>query len=138
MPHVYVNYLAIVAAAVGTFILGALWYSPLLFAKAWQRANGYSDEAVKAMQKGAMKAYGISFVCYVAMAAAMAAIAYYMDLGALHQGLQLGLLVWGGFLAPLGLTALAFSNRSFTAWAIDAGYQLAYSLLMGTVLVLWR
>lgn len=138
MPHVYLNYFAILAAAVGAFVLGALWYSPLLFAKAWTRAHGYTPEQVQEMQKGAAKAYVVSLLCYLAMATAMSVVVYYMDLGMLHQGLQLGVLVWAGFLAPLGLTALMFSRDSFTAWAIDAGYQLLYSLLMGVVVTLWR
>ena len=35
------NWLAILVAAVVTMILGFLWYSPLLFAKAWTREMGY-------------------------------------------------------------------------------------------------
>ena len=40
MPHhPYVNLLAVVVAALAAWILGALWYSPLLFAKAWVKAH---------------------------------------------------------------------------------------------------
>ncbi|HKR25154.1 MAG TPA: DUF1761 domain-containing protein, partial [Allosphingosinicella sp.] len=35
-----VNYLAVLAAAVSAFVLGGLWYSPLLFAKKWMAYNG--------------------------------------------------------------------------------------------------
>jgi hypothetical protein len=35
------NWLAILAAAISTMIVGFLWYSPLLFAKAWMREMGY-------------------------------------------------------------------------------------------------
>ena len=41
-----VNWLAVIAATIAAFMLGGLWYSPLLFAKAWQRAAGLSDEAI--------------------------------------------------------------------------------------------
>ena len=30
----YINYLAVLVAAVSTFVIGGLWYSPLLFQKA--------------------------------------------------------------------------------------------------------
>lgn len=138
MPQVHFNHLAIVVAAVGTFLLGAVWYSPPLFAKAWMRANGYSPETVQEMQKGAGRAYAVSFACYLAMAAGFAVLVFYMNLRRPDQGAQLGLLVWGGFLAPLGLGALMFSNRRLAAWAIDAAYQLLYCLWMGILLTLWR
>ena len=38
MPEV--NWIAIVAAAILSFLLGGLWYSPVLFGKAWQREVG--------------------------------------------------------------------------------------------------
>ena len=41
-----VNWLAVVAAALSMFVIGGLWYGPLL-AKPWQRAAGLSDEQVK-------------------------------------------------------------------------------------------
>ena len=36
-----VNVLAVLTAAALTFGLGALWYSPLLFARRWMAAHGY-------------------------------------------------------------------------------------------------
>ncbi len=38
MPEI--NYLAVVVAALGSFLLGGLWYSPALFGKVWQREAG--------------------------------------------------------------------------------------------------
>jgi hypothetical protein len=52
--------------------------------------------------------------------------------------LWLGFLVWLGFAATIGLTGHMFSQKPIAAWVIDAGYQLAYLLLMGVVLTLWR
>ena len=34
------NYWAILVAAVSSFLLGGLWYSPVLFGNAWNRENG--------------------------------------------------------------------------------------------------
>ncbi len=38
MPEV--NWLAVIAATLSMFVLGALWYSPLLFVKPWANAAG--------------------------------------------------------------------------------------------------
>ena len=47
MPEV--NWLAVLTAAISSFLLGGLWYSPALFFKAWQRSAGLTDEQ---LQKG--------------------------------------------------------------------------------------
>lgn len=42
MPDV--NLLAVLLCGVASLALGALWYSPILFAGAWQRGVGLSDD----------------------------------------------------------------------------------------------
>jgi hypothetical protein len=46
MPHV--NYWAVLVSGVAIFILGGLWYSPMLFAKPWTRMMGKTEEEMKA------------------------------------------------------------------------------------------
>lgn len=138
MPHVHINYLAVVVAAVAAFALGGIWYSPLLFAKQWVSAHGYSEEQVKAMQKSAGKAYGVSLVCQWLIALAMAALVGYMHLEQVSKGIKLGLLVWVGFAVPLGLMATMFTEKRITVFLIDTGYQLVYLLIMGVILTAWQ
>jgi hypothetical protein len=44
MPEI--NWLAVLAAALSSFLLGGVWYSAL-FAKAWRKAAGLTDEQIK-------------------------------------------------------------------------------------------
>jgi hypothetical protein len=46
------NYLAVLVAAISTFVLGGLWYSPLLFGKAWMRANNFNEADLQTFSKG--------------------------------------------------------------------------------------
>jgi len=138
MPHVHINYLAVVVAAVAAFALGGIWYSPLLFAKLWVAAHGYSEEQAKAMQKSAGKAYGVSLVCQWLIALAIAVLVGYLHLERLGQGLKLSLLVWVGFALPLGLMANMFTEKRITVFYIDTGYQLVYLLIMGTIITAWQ
>src|SRR5256886_12575204 len=48
---VHVNYLAVLVAAVAVFVLGWLWYSPLLFYKPWMRLRGMDPVAAMAGAK---------------------------------------------------------------------------------------
>jgi hypothetical protein len=43
-----VNYLAVLVAGVVYMIIGALWYSPVMFGNAWMKALGKSKEQVSA------------------------------------------------------------------------------------------
>jgi uncharacterized protein YneF (UPF0154 family) len=138
MPHVHINYLAVVAAAVAAFAIGGLWYSPLLFAKQWVKAHGFTEERVKEMQKGAGKAYSVSIVCQLLIALAIAVLVGYLHLVLCVQGLKLALLIWAGFAFPLGLMATMFTDKRITVFCIDTGYQLVYLLIMGSIVTVWQ
>jgi len=134
MPTANVNILAVIVAAVATFVLGAVWYSPVLFAKQWMQAHGYTPEQLEAMkQRGVARAYAVSALCYLVMAYVLALLA-----SSFVQGLWLGFLLWLGFAATIGLTANMFSDNPLAVWVIDAGYQLAYLLLMGVIVTVWH
>ena len=54
MPEV--NWLAVLAATVAAFVLGGLWYSPVLFGKRWQAAaasspRGFGAEDVRTPER---------------------------------------------------------------------------------------
>src|SRR5436189_1970223 len=139
MPTANINILAVLVAAVLTIVLGAVWYSPVLFAKQWMAAQGHTPEALEQMKrKGMVRAYTVSFLCYLVMAHVVALLASYTQAATFVQGLWLGFLLWLGFAATICLTANVFSNNPIAVWVIDAGYQLAYLLLMGVVVALWK
>ncbi len=139
MPTANVNIVAVLVAALLTFVLGAFWYSPLLFARQWMQAQGYTPDKIEQMKKrGMTRAYAVSVLCYVVMAYVVALLASYTNATTLVQGLWLGFLTWLGFAATIGLTANMFSEKPIAAWVIDAGYQFAYLVLMGAILSLWR
>ena len=131
-----VNFLAVGLATVLTFGLGAFWYSPLLFAKSWMAGHGYTQADVEAMQASMGTSYAISFVCWFVMATMLAMIApHFGDSPGTIFGV--GLHMWLGFSATVGLTSNRFSNKPVSVWLIDAGYQLASIAIMSVVLGLW-
>ena len=137
MPQVHINYLAVVVAAVIAFAIGGLWYSPMLFAKQWVKAHGYTEDRVKEMQKGAGKAYAVSIVGQLLIALAIAVLVGYLHLTHCVQGLKLAFLIWAGFAVPLGLMAAMFTDKKLAVFFIDAGYQLVYLLIMGSIITVW-
>jgi hypothetical protein len=138
MGYLHINILAVLVSAVVTFVIGALWYSPLLFGKQWIAFNEVTPDKVEAMRKGAARLYGISFLCYVVLAAVFAILIRMVHLQAVLGGAKMGGMLWVGFVATLGLTANLYSGRSLKAFALDAGYQLVFMVVMGVILTAWH
>ncbi|MGH7457109.1 MAG: DUF1761 domain-containing protein, partial [bacterium] len=93
------NFLATLVSALATFVLGALWYSPLLFGKAWVKAHGYTEEKMNEMRQTATRAYVVSFFCYFVMAFVLSMLLGYMQVSAVPITLWTGFLIWLGFAA---------------------------------------
>ena len=128
MPQV--NLIAVLLCAVSSLVLGGIWYSPLLFAKAWQRAAGLSDEQAKSGNMAVI--FGGAF-----MLSLIAAYVFAMFLG---RSMPLGGAVGAGFSAGLcwvgasyGINYL-FERRPLGLWLINAGYHTIQFTLFGLIL----
>ena len=55
-----INYFAVLTAAISTFVIGGLWYSPALFHRAWMSANGLTEAD---LAKGGAGRYSASPSC---------------------------------------------------------------------------
>ncbi len=130
-----VNLPAVLAAAISTFLVGGLWYSPLLFAQAWMRENGFSETDLRRHSKG--RAFGGSAVFALIMAFNLA-LFLADEKTDLAWGVAAGALAGVGWVATgLGTVAL-FENRTWTYIAINSGYQIVSFLVMGAILGAWR
>ncbi len=134
MQELHFNFFAIVTAALVTFAVGGLWYSPILFARPWMRECGLTDEQTR--QAPLARVFGLSFLAALVMSVNLAAF-----LGAkatLSFGLFAGAATGIGWVAmSLGVTYL-FEQRSLKLWLIDAGYQALSYTLMGGILGAWH
>ncbi len=130
-----INYFAVLAAALSTFVLGGLWYSPLLFGKAWMKANGFTEADLQTFSKARM--FGWSFLFALVMAVNLA-----MFLAGPTTNVTWGMAAGG--LAGLGWVAMAiaivgvFENRSWKYIAINGGYMTVAFVIMGAIIGAWR
>jgi hypothetical protein len=136
MPdHISFNYVAILVAAISTFLLGGLWYSPALFHRAWMKELGYTDETLK-QQGGVARIMGASFVLELIMAFNLAA--FLGDKATLAFGVFAGAAAGFGWVAlALGVTYL-FERKSLRLFFINAGYHGLAFTLMGAILGAWH
>lgn len=134
MESISFNFAAVFVAALLTFAIGGLWYSPLMFAKAWMRETGLSEERLKSAPMA--RTFGLSALAALVMAFNLAA--FIGPKATLGFGLMAGAAAGLGWVAmSLGVIYL-FERRSFTLWLIDAGCQVVSYTLMGGLLALWK
>ncbi|MFQ5533318.1 MAG: DUF1761 domain-containing protein [Sphingomonadales bacterium] len=128
------NYLAIVVSAVAGMVIGGLWYSPLLFGKAWMKLvempkEGFGDPK---------KAYVISTLLSLVQATAIAVAIHWAGATTLAAGAHVGLVVGLGFVATtMGMGAL-FSGTPFKLYLINAGQPVVTYIAMGVIIAAWR
>lgn len=126
-----INILAAVAAAASSFLLGGIWYSKLLFEKAWVRASGTPEQSGHPA-----KVFGFSFL--FSLVAAIAFAVYLGPAPELASAVQSGFVVGLCFVATSFGINYQFANRSFVLLAIDGGYHIGQFVLFGVVLGLWH
>lgn len=128
MPKLVGLLLAVVARGV----IGALWYSPLLFVKPWMKAVGLTEKKMKA---GMAKALSVDILASLVLAFVLAHAIHYAGAQGTAQGMVVGFFNWLGFMLVLGLGNVFFERKALKAFYIDSGYQLVYMLAMGAILV---
>lgn len=135
MENISINHLAVIAAALSTFLLGGLWYSPMLFGKAWQRENNLSDDELKKANR--VKIFGLSFIFSVIMAYNLAFFISGPSVGA-GTGALYGLLTGLGWVAlGMFITGL-FELKSWTYMLINGGYMSVSFTIMGLIIGVWK
>lgn len=135
MQNFYINHLAVFVCALLSLLIGALWYSPLLFAKAWQRENGLSDEQVAAANP--VKTYSLTLLLAWIISYNLAFVLG-DDKTTWQWGLIAGLLAGVGWAATMFTIIALFEQRSWKYMLINCGYITLYFASIGLVLGIWR
>lgn len=129
-----INFLAVLAAAVSAFLLGGLWYSPVLFGKIWAREAGVSLDQPKKTH-GAI-VFAVSFIFSL-----IAATVFALFLGRnppLNTAVRDGMAIGACWVATSFGINYQFASRTFKLFLIDAGYHVAQFTLYGVILGLWH
>jgi hypothetical protein len=133
-----VNYLAVLVCGVLIFVLGGLWYSPLLFAKKWMSLMGITEADMKAASGKSMGLqYATVFFCGLLTAWLLAVAENHVkDLSA-PMGALAGAFCWL-FAGITSFGTALFSMKPIQLWMINSGYNLVAFVTAGTILAVWR
>src|SRR5438309_3854329 len=93
---VQVSYPAVLVAAIAVFVLGWLWYSPLLFYKPWMRLRGMDPVAAMAGAKMPAGKLLLELVRCLGLAYVIAGFVALLAVGSWLAAVHFGLALWRG------------------------------------------
>lgn len=134
-----INYPAVAASAVAYWVLGAVWYSSLLFERPFVALKGYTPEQVAAI-RAASHAWeiGAAFAVSLVTAYVLAHFVKFTGAETAGAGMQAGFWLWLGFVVTTNLSTVLFEARPLGLYLINNGYHLVGLLGMGAMLAVWR
>ncbi len=135
---VHVNYLAVLVAAVAVFVLGWLWYSPLLFFKPWMRLRGLDPVAAMAGAKIPGGKLVIEFARCIVLAYVIARFVALLGVSSSMGAVHFGLSVWIGFPVIILIGSVLWENTPWKVAAIHAGDWLVKLLVIPIIVTAWR
>jgi hypothetical protein len=134
MDFSLINWPAVLVAALSAFMVGGIWYSPVLFGNAWLADSKLTSKDVEQGNKA--KIFGFTAVFALIMAANLAIFLADSKTN----------VTWGataGFLAGIWTfgaiaTHSLFELKSWRYVFINGGYSVVSLTLMGAIIGLWR
>jgi hypothetical protein len=130
-----INWVAVLVAAVSTFVLGGLWFGPL-FGKAWMRVSAMTPE--RAAQGNTGRIFGVSFLLQLLAAAVLAAFLGPEEVMAFGPAVAASASVGIAWVAPAFGVVYLFEQRPLGHFLVNAGYHVVSFILMGLIIAAWR
>ena len=132
------NYLAVFVTAVAGFLLGWLWYSPVLFAKPWMAEMKITEEKMKECANKGMAGYMIKGFAYTLVSTFALAILIASRTGMSPlKGAGIGVFAGLLFVGARMLNGAVWEEKSAKLMAIVVGHEVALFAVQGAILGAW-
>jgi hypothetical protein len=116
-----VNFIPVMAAAVGQWVLGALWYSPVLFGR---MARSGAPEDAKAADKRWALSMLLTFAANISVSVVLLHMILLNGIIGLKGGAKFGFVVGLGLIAAPMLATYIYEKRPLRLFAVNAGYWI--------------
>jgi hypothetical protein len=134
-----IKYPAVIVATLVHFILGGLWYSPLLFGNKFIQLINWTPEQLRQVENEShAKELVIAFVMSLLLVYILAHFVQYTKATNAIGGIQTAFWLWLGFIVTTQAPTVIFEGRSFGLFLINVGYQFVGCSLAGVILAVWR
>ena len=137
---------SIFIATCAGFAIGALWYSPLLFIKAWMKGEGITKSQLpKRSARYMVQIQTYSFIAHGAMASVLAIIFDLLSISSLKLAISLSLLLAFGFIVTTRFVDMIYTiqgnhydAKSQMKFLVSSGYYLVVSVVIAMTLFLLK
>ncbi|MFN8016459.1 MAG: DUF1761 domain-containing protein [Acidimicrobiia bacterium] len=130
-----VNYLGIILATIAAMVVGALWYSPVAFAKPWSKLVALDESKAKKQMPIAMLTMLVGAFIKAWMLAHVTGLSnHFYKHSYLHDAFGSAFAIWFGFIMVHVLTRNMFEQKPFKLTAIILGHELVSFLVMALVI----
>ena len=134
----HINWLAILVATIAYFVLGALWYSKVLFGSKWAQLVKL-DTTNPDLKKGMGGMMAATFILMFIVSFGLEVLIIKINFAQEFMfGIELGLLTGITFAATAVSINYVYERRPSTLYVINNGYHVIGHILVATILVLWR
>jgi Protein of unknown function (DUF1761) len=133
------NWLAVIVGALIYFVLGALWYSPMVLGRQWQRSIGWDPERTPPQMSAAT--YAVPGLAYLVMAIAVGLLAVATGTDTAAEGVILGLVLGIGLSLMHTLVDATFDPNKPQPWtwfAINGTYHALGLLIVAVIVAVWQ
>ncbi len=134
MEYFYINHIAVLVCAVLSLVIGGLWWSPLLFAKPWQKENGLTDEQLAVVKP--LKTFGLTI--FIAWIMSYNLAFFLGERGTTWQWGTIAGLLTAVWVVGMFIIIALFEQRSLKYIANNCGYIVVYFAVIGFILGIWR
>jgi hypothetical protein len=131
-----INHVAVWAAGIAQFILGAGWYTA--FSQAWVAGIGKTQEQLMAEHGNSPLPYIIALVAALIVAYTLAWLLPRVGAQSAAGGAKIGALLGLALTGTAFAQSYGFEARPLSLWLINAGYMIVGMALMGAIVGHWR
>jgi Protein of unknown function (DUF1761) len=136
MNKFHLNWIAILVAAIASFLFEALWFS--LFMKQWLTGIDRTMEWLMSSGLNPAIQYAVAILCSVIVATVLSICIQASGEQTARRGVIVAAIIWFGFIATGWAKEYIFEVRTLQIYAINAGYSLFDLILIGAIVGAWK
>ena len=138
MAQPVINYLAVLAAAAASIVLGFLWYGPL-FGKQWIALMNFDKKKMEEAKKKGMpkQTWVLMILGTLVTSYVLAHFVDYLDAVNISGALTAAFWIWLGFVATVILGGVLWEGKPWKLYFLNAAYYLVNLAVMASILAVW-
>jgi len=131
-----INYLAVLVAAIASFVIGMIWYGPL-FGKAWMKLMNFTPKSIKSMKMSPTRSMLFGFIAALVTAYVLSHFVDYLEVTTFAGAAQLAFWFWLGLVAPVQLGSYLWEGKPIKLFVLNTLHNLVSLIVMTAIVAVW-